>query len=258
MWPYILKTKYITINSFGFFLLLGIFFSILFLRFIARKEKLSLVNFYENLIYILSAGLMGSLIFGLLFNENFGQENIFNILVKKWINLSFYGGIIFGLLVFWVIFRENKDKWAWLDLGFLALMLGNIFGLWGCFLIGSYYGKPTHWSVGIVYPNQYRTMVKLINQPIYPVQIFEMIVSFLIIVILLFLIKKIKISKGLAFIIGMTLYSFWRIINDYFFLYQPERISFIKINSLIAILFIIANFFLWLLFLRKNKLKEEL
>jgi phosphatidylglycerol:prolipoprotein diacylglycerol transferase len=245
MYPILFKVHSITIYSFGLLVILGMIVGVLVLWFLSKKLELDLPSgkFFDYVIYVLLAGMIGSRLFYVIFHMSYFKNYLSQIVTAWTSGLSFYGGLIFGAITAILLLRNNKDRLKWLDIAFISTMFGLAVGMIGTFLNGSYYGKSTHLPWAVTFTKLDSFAVAVLNQPVHPVQIYESLVALVIGLILLFIVlKKMKgIPDGFVFLVGLFLYSAWRIIADYLFLGRPEVIDRIRIDVLISGLLIVGS-----------------
>ena len=126
-------------------------------------------------------------------------------------SLTFYGGLIFGVGTFFVIFfawarkhyPEGLEKIFWIAPSAIALAHG--FGRIGCFLEGCCYGLPTEEWFGVQF---HTTSTKVI-----PTNLFEAIFLFALFGVLLFLAIKKRTPYGVS--IYMIAYGLWRFFIEF-------------------------------------------
>ena len=139
-------------------------------------------------------------------------------------------------------------------------MYGLAVGMIGCFLNGSYYGKPTNLPWGITYTKLESFAINILNQKVHATQLYETLIVLIIAsILLIFVIKqKNRLSAGIAFFLGIIFYGIWKIINDYIFLYKPDSIGVVRIDSLISTSLIIIGItsLIYLFIRKKNKLNK--
>ena len=131
MYPILIKTNSITIYSFGLLVILGIIFGVFILWLLSKKLDLKLPKgkLFDYIIYTLLAGMIGARLVYVIFHWNVFKGNYWSIIISWSGGLSFYGGLIFGILMALIILRKNQDKLRWLDIGFISTMFGLVFGI---------------------------------------------------------------------------------------------------------------------------------
>jgi phosphatidylglycerol---prolipoprotein diacylglyceryl transferase len=245
MQPILFKTSQLTIYSFGPLVILGILLGVLILWLLAKKLNLKLPKgkFFDYVIYVLLAGVIGSRLFYLIFHWSDFGDNLWQIITSWSGGLSFYGGLIFGLVMALLLLRKDKDKLKWLDISFISTMFGLSLGMIGCFLTGAYYGRASDLPWAVTYVQGESFAFEILNQPVHPTQLYEALIALVIGISLLFFLlsKKHKLPSGFVFLLGLFFYGIWRVFVDYFLLGKPETLGTIKIDVLISIIFIIGS-----------------
>jgi len=127
--------------------------------------------------------------------------------------LTIYGAVLGALLGIWVYSRFGKFRFGYFaDLVVPAVLLAQAVGRVGCTINGCCYGVPTSLPWGVVYthPNSYAPL----GIAVHPTQIYEIIVCFIILGVLLKLRGHFR-PEGSLFLIYLALYSLWRVGIDF-------------------------------------------
>ena len=190
-----------TIRYYGLIFAMGLLFSFLAIRHLARKRKLPLSSkdFDELLLVgtvaVLVGGRLGHVIssFGYYIN-NPGQ------VVAVWNGgMAFHGGFI-GLVIagWWFAKRKKIPFYDLADIAVIPVALALAFGRIANFINGEFYGTPTSlpWGVKFGPIDSFR----------HPVQIYESIKNLFIFVVLWLLHGK-KLPKGFLFWLFVFLYG---------------------------------------------------
>ena len=220
----------------------------IFIKDIIIKEKFDDYITYL-IIGIIIGGRLGYIIF---YNLNFYLENIFDIF-KIWEGgLSFHGGVI-GVLVVSIIFakKNNQNSFLYMDLVSLVAPIGIFFGRIANFINSELYGKVTEvpWAV---------TFIKVDNIARHPSQLYEAVLEGIILFLILiyFRNKKFLNTPGIISSLFIILYSFFRIIIE-FFRVPDQQIGYLifdlSMGQIISIIFIIFGITLFY-FKNENKL----
>lgn len=163
-----------------------------------KKRHYSLKLFIGFFIIGLFFSILGSKIYYVLENwETFivdPYRTFFNITGSAW-----FGGFILGGAGILIFLRVKKlPILEFLDMLAPIIPLGQVFGRLGCFLAGCCYGTPSNLPWAVLFPNTiYQPHVK-----VHPTQLYEMIISLMIFILLLTL--KNKNLKG-GVLIGLYL-----------------------------------------------------
>ncbi|MDD2656274.1 MAG: prolipoprotein diacylglyceryl transferase [Patescibacteria group bacterium] len=215
------------VNSYSFFVLLGLIVGLIVYYILAKKEK----ELSENSFYILIAGLVGGVLGAklpiLLINlpdiiKNF--PDITYILAGRTIT----GGLLGGTLAVWYVKKKLAIKEKKGNLFAPAIALGVAIGRIGCFLRGCCYGIPTNLPWGINFGD---------NIPRHPTQIYETIFMLIMFPILLY--KRKTANPGYLFYLLMNSYFIFRFFEE-FIRENPHYfgLTLFQYISLIALVFI--------------------
>lgn len=167
-------------NFYGFFIVLSLVLSILYVYFFLMKQKVEKRLILLSGILVIPFVLLGGKYLTILTSK--GNINLITA------GLSSYGGVI-GLIISTLIFEkitnEKKIKTAYI----LSLPLMYSVSKLGCFFAGCCYGIKYNGILNIKYENLY-------SYTVFPVQLLETI-SFLIIFIILNIIYKKTKTKNI-------------------------------------------------------------
>ena len=185
-------------------------FVLLFVEIYGKKKELNrlLISYIEiDGIIAVIVGLFGAVLFQNLY------DYIENPTSYKWSwSMTFYGGLIFGVLSFllgyFLIIKRKfgpclKDRILSFAPACVAIAQG--FGRIGCFLAGCCYGKVTTSWIGIHFPN--------VPGKVIPTNLMEAI--FMIILGIILFILALKKGK-LAAPVYLFSYSVWRFVIEFF------------------------------------------
>jgi len=197
------------IPSYNLFIGLGIAIAMLFLQYqklFKEKSEKDKHKIHLSLIVSIVLGFVGAFIFD-AFSQNVALT--FNNLNK--IGLTFFGGLISGLLILVICLKLSKlQVLATLNILTIPFCIAHFFGRIGCFMAGCCYGSPTKSVLGVVFPidslpyNHYHELIK-----IHPTQLYESIFVLFLIAVL----TKFKIKNQLYFYI--LTYSIFRFLIEF-------------------------------------------
>ena len=209
MYPDLLQIGNLTIHSFGVMLVLAVLTAIFLLYREAPGANVNPDLLLEEILLTLFFGLVGSRLLFIAFNWTFFSEGFPVSLFSRFEGLSFFGGIVAGVLALY--FWSRKRKVSFLKIGDLLapyLMLGYAIGRVGCFLSGCCYGTES--SLPWALPSQAGEAVLR-----HPVQLYTAIGALLIFLAL----KKAKTKRpfiGFILIAMLALYGLLRFVTDFF------------------------------------------
>jgi phosphatidylglycerol:prolipoprotein diacylglycerol transferase len=241
LYPILFSIGSVHIYTHGLLLVFGAIVGGLIIYSLTLKEKLSTKSLLDNLVFTLLGGIIGARIAYIIFyyNQFIGWKEFFII---SYGGLISYGGIIGGLLVFYLILRYQHQRiLEWFDLGIPGLMIGWAIGRIGCLLSGD--------SLGI------KTASKIAIWGRVPTQLFESVFSILIGGFLVWLILSRfgkRFNEGSIFLAGLGLYSLGRFIID-FWRDESTLFWFIKPGQLVSVIILIICFGLILVINRQNR-----
>jgi phosphatidylglycerol:prolipoprotein diacylglycerol transferase len=230
--------KTIIIYSYGFFLLLALIFAVLVLYWQLGKRRLTTKKIFDNILWTILGGLIGARLFFVLFHFGFYLGNPREILRVWHGGLDFFGAFLggFAVLIFWLLIRKKKEFWGWLDAVIVALTSGYAIATIGAFLLGSDYGRPSNVSWSVIFPSLSDNVSR------HPTQIYDFVVSALILVFLIFASdSKIFLKRqGLIFFLGLFLLSLSRFAIEFFrepdIILWQNKIEFTSVHLLSLVL----------------------
>lgn len=207
-----------TIRYYGVIFALGLLFSFMLIRYLAKKRQmpLSSKDFDELLLVgtvaVLVGGRLGHVISSLGYYSSFPLQ-IFAV----WNGgMAFHGAFIGLVLAGWWFARKKKIPFYDLaDIAVIPAALALAFGRIANFLNGEFYGTPTNLPWGVKFGS--------IPDFRHPVQIYEAIKNFVIFTVLWQLRNK-KLPKGFLFWLFIFMYGsirffleFAKVVPDYAF-----------------------------------------
>lgn len=155
MHPVLFSFGPVTIYTFGLLALLG-FLAASFVVWKRGKEA----HFVEEevldaTVLVTLAGIVGARVAYILFNqERFGFSPLAWLALIRYPGLSFYGGLVGGMLALWLIAR--RKRWEFLtisDIAVTGLSLAQAIGWIGAFFSGFGMGREVR-SLGMIFPGE--------------------------------------------------------------------------------------------------------
>ena len=214
------------------------------------KKKLiddkKILDLFDGLINYLIIGIIvgGRVGYILIYNLDYYLANISEILMIWKGGMSFHGGLV-GIVVSTFIFskKNNVNAFIFLDLIAIVAPIGIFLGRISNFINSELYGKESDifWSVKFLAVDEiYR----------HPSQIYEAIFEGIVLFLILNYLyrKKFFISPGVISSIFLILYSFFRIIIEYF--REPDiQLGYLIFNltmgQIVSIIFLIFGIYLF-------------
>jgi phosphatidylglycerol---prolipoprotein diacylglyceryl transferase len=129
--------------------------------------------------------------------------------------LTIWGAVLGAALGIWLYNLFSKHSFAHMaDMLAPGIILAQAVGRVGCTIIGDDVGTPTTLPWGFIYTNPNSDGFIYGLDPRHPAVVYEIFFCLVVFVILLMLRKKLK-PDGSLFLVYLSLYSIWRIINDF-------------------------------------------
>ncbi len=143
MHPVLLSVGTFSLSSFGLLLSLGFFLSVFVIWRLARVYEVNEELIIDLCLLTFFASLIGARLFFVLLNLDKYNSLTKIILLNRYPGLSFWGGIIPGVIVVYLLCRKFKLAfWEVADFVMVGLFGGLIFGSFGCLLSSCQYGLP--------------------------------------------------------------------------------------------------------------------
>ncbi len=248
MHPILFNIGKLTLKTYGLFVAIGVLLGYNYARYYGVRLKNINSEFLSNLLfYSILIGFLGGRLFYVILNYSYYSSDLIGIFRVWEGGFVFYGGFILGSL-FGVLYTyiKKQNLLDILDVVAAGLYLGLSIGRIGCFFAGCCYGKPTESCLGVIFSDP--ESLAPIGVKILPTQLFESVYSFLIFLLLNFLLQKGKLQHRLFFLGGM-IYAVFRFANEFlrgddrggtlFGLYPSQFISII-----IFVLFFVLFFYI--------------
>ncbi|MDD5258723.1 MAG: prolipoprotein diacylglyceryl transferase [bacterium] len=214
MHPIFLQIGSLVIHTYGILVALGFLAAIILASAKAREFHVDRDFVYDLSFWILLAALTGARTLEVLANFSYYRLEPIRIL-KIWEGgLSFFGGLIGGVLAGVAYVKYKKlSVWHVGDLIVPYLALGQAIGRIGCFFAGCCYGKvcTESWAVHFAHSQSLAPT----GLPLHPTQIYESLADFLIFLILLNAGKR-RAFSGQVFLLYFILYGAVRFIVEFY------------------------------------------
>ncbi len=225
MYPYLLPQIFgYMIPLYDVLILIGIFAMLLYV--VRRFEK------HDGYSSILTNKLLILIVISLLFAlfSSYVIDGIFHSIEASELDfgsISFLGGLIGGLLSFYVLLRifvkeEKLNYRRVFGTVLTGVVLAHAFGRIGCFLAGCCYGVPTESYLGVVFPHGDAHDVYG-DVAVYPTQLFESFFLFMLFIAL----NTVEKLRGYEIETYLLSYGLWRFIIE--FIRGDDRGVFLRI-----------------------------
>jgi phosphatidylglycerol:prolipoprotein diacylglycerol transferase len=255
MYPELFHIGSLTIYSYGFFIILGVILSFLYLYKHKQEFGLSVDKISEFFLYCFGSVFVGGKLFYFLERPVYYIKNINEFFKDFGQGFVFYGSFLLTIpvLIWW--FRRNKIPVLYaFDFTAVCGALVHGFGKIGCFMAGCCHGIQCDSKWGVVFTDPHSVAFPL-NVTVYPVQLWDASVILLIAVFLI-LFKSKKQFEGQLFLIYAMVYSVSRFFTEYY--RGDDSRGFVLKNQLsygqfVAIIVILVSVFFYFRFYRKSK-----
>ena len=145
--------------------------------------------------------------------------------------LTFYGGFIGAVLLFWILTIKNKVSFfKVMDAMAPALAIGHSIGRIGCFLVGDDYGIKSDVPWAVAFPKG----LPPTTDPVHPTQVYEVILMGLVFFVL-WKLRKRNTPDGWLFSILIILAGIERFLIEFLRSTTPSPIPDLSVAQLIAI-----------------------
>ncbi|MBK5093288.1 MAG: prolipoprotein diacylglyceryl transferase, partial [Actinobacteria bacterium] len=237
MRPVLFQIGSYKIYSYSVMLFIAFIVGVMIVRHELKKRGVEPYQVY----FIAAVSALSSLVGGRLFYlvGHWDWRNTFDMDTA---GMVFYGGLLFGLLVFYLFVRWMKlPAGAFFDAIGLALPLGIAIARVGCFLNGCCYGKPSGlpWAVSFGFG------------PVHPTQIYEIILDLMAFAFLLWVRRYLNRDWDL-FLMSIASYAVIRFFMEFWRAHADARAGLVFQLMSVAI-FVVA---VGLLVYRRRKSRQ--
>jgi phosphatidylglycerol:prolipoprotein diacylglycerol transferase len=212
MHPVLFEFGNITVYTYGFCIALGALAGFSYMT--VQGKKLFGLTFDQcNTLFILIvlAGFAGGKFFMIFESPAYYKSHPMALFSGS--GFVFYGSLLFAIpTMLWYFKRAKIPVLPMLDVMAIVTCILHILGRIGCFMAGCCYGKPTLTNFGVVFTDP-RCQAEPLNTPLYPTQLMEAGLIFIILIVLLFL-KDRKKFDGQLFLIYLMSYAGGRAILE--------------------------------------------
>lgn len=195
--------------SYTLLIIIGVISSLLCLIFFLKHRgysKNTIVDIVACTLFTIAIGVVGAILFQNAYDLISDPDN-YSFSFK----MTFYGGLIFGIAAFILLFDFYVKKHNDIRIREIAIIApvcitsAHAFGRIGCFLAGCCYGKPTDSWIGVEFPGLGKRI---------PTQLIEAVFLFILTAVLIIIIFKTNFRWTLHLYLGS--YSIFRFIIEFF------------------------------------------
>lgn len=213
--PIALAIGPIAIRWYSIAYILGILFTLFFLKKANQKDQIMSEEAYDNWLFfaVISILLGGRIGYVLFYNFNFFLENPLEAFAIWHGGMSFHGGLIGSIIGMWIFAKKYRIKFFQLtDVLAIAAPIGLFFGRLANFINMELFGRVTDGNFGVIFPNGG-------NLPRHPSQLYEAFLEGILLFLILFSLNHFtKIKQKPAALSGLflALYGIFRMAIENF------------------------------------------
>lgn len=214
----------VEIKWYAIMITLGIFLAWLYVSKNCRRVGLHPDNVFDVLFGGVIGGIIGARIYYVIFEWQYYGQHLNEVFDIRNGGLAFYGGLIGGLLVGYIIARIRKVRIPpLLDLVGPAFLIGQSIGRWGNFFNEEAFGANTTWVLGMTSPKIEATLQSIKNrqevvgweninpsEPVHPCFFYESVWCAIGFFVLNAYSKKKRKFDGDVFLLYLAWYGFGR------------------------------------------------
>lgn len=217
MKPILFQIGEIAIPSYLLMLSLSFIVGSLLFIYSYRRKNISINKLFGLIISIQVTAILGSRLLFILSNYSQFESDLSMMFSLSPGGFAVNGGLILGLAAGILYIRlNNLPFWDISDFTASPMALGICLTRIGCFLGGCCYGKETHFFTGVRFPDTSLVAQKYgVSHLVHPTQLYESFFGLIVFIVFL-IIRKRRKFPGQIFLLFLTLYLLFRILNDIF------------------------------------------
>ena len=248
----------VSIRWYGIIVTFAIICAFAFACFRAKKTGISFDSMLDYAIFVVFFGILGARLYYVAFSGD--TYNSFIDVIAVWNGgLAIYGGLIAGILTIIIVSIVKKIKISqMLDVVAPCVMLGQAIGRFANFVNGEAYGYNPN-KIALYENNIFRMDIRSEGSSIVrhtlPTFLFEAVWNIIGLLILVFIIEKMKKFDGQSILFYVAWYGFGR---TWIEMLRSDSlyISDIRVSSLLGFLCFVAGVTLMIIFGSKAKRKR--
>ncbi len=229
------------IYSYGFMLALSFMAGIILASARAKKRGVAPGIIYDMSILLIIAAIVGSRgLYILTHLDHF--HGIVDIFALWQGGATYYGGLALAVIAAVVYLRVKKLSFlAIADICSPSIGLGIFFTRIGCFLSGCCFGHPTGCSLGVVFPEGSPAAYQYSETSIHPTQLYSSAYGAAIFILLMLIDRK-DLPRGVLFAFLCVFYGIARFVIDFFRFYEgSDMMGPLTLNQIVSIGLIAAG-----------------
>lgn len=237
----------IDIYWYGIIMSLSILSGIITILFIKNKfyKEISNDRIFDISFLLIIAGIIFARIYYVILDYRYFLNHPFFIPCIWNGGISIHGAIIGGIIAFYFYAKKhNCDYLKYADLFSFGIIVGQIIGRWGNFFNSEAFGLPCNLPWKLYIPYNMRPVEFRNYEFFHPAFLYESMLNFLILIIMLFILnKKSEKKNGIIFFTYLFLYSLVRILIETIRLDSVLNISVVHFAHIASLAFMLFAFF---------------
>lgn len=228
MCPELFHIGPIPVRSYGLMLALSFLFSVLYIWWIARRDKRPFEPLLNIAYVLIFAGIIGSRLFYVLVHLDEFRDNwsaTFNPFANGQFGisgLSVYGGVVLSTLSIFLYCRwKRMPLLHTMDIFAPTVGIGLFFGRIGCFFNGCCFGTPTDVPWGVVFPQGSIPWSTYGDAALHPAQLYSALYGAILFLILYWLSRR-KSFDGQIIAVFFMLEAVFRTVLESVRWYETE------------------------------------
>ncbi|NLM20237.1 MAG: prolipoprotein diacylglyceryl transferase [Peptococcaceae bacterium] len=179
----------------------------------AAQRKINMDKFYNLVIIVIPAAIVGARLYYVLFRWEYYTANLLEIFAVRHGGLAIHGGIIGGVIAgLWYIHRSKDLKlWTCADIVAPSLILGQAIGRWGNFFNQEAHGGQVSEEFISRFPHFIQQGMLIDGSYYHPTFLYESLWNALVFLVLLWLFRRRSLGEGTVAASYLILYSIGRI-----------------------------------------------
>lgn len=246
MIPYITAPEipWLPINFFALLVSCALIFGTAFCVYRGKQAGYSTFSTIEMTLYVAIPAYLGShvLLIVMYYPEKILQDPLVLLGVNSGLGLSSIGGLMSGVLAFYLYLRMTGQVHKWRELGDIVIqgfIIAWIFGRTGCSIVHDHPGIHSDFFLAVQYPDGAR----------HDLGLYELMYTLFVLVPVSFFIAKKGYPAGYQLATFCLLYGLYRLPTDYLRIIDTRYFGWTPAQYASVLLFVIA----WLIYRNANK-----